>query len=401
MLKNKYTFHMNKNKYDYKSLKFSSAYVTDSRLMGVMVVHALWKEKDTGLHQFFYIDCTETGIERYTSHDIHDIASVTATQQQHIGGLGSAKKSLSEREFRLLMCKWRRFNMERGLPLPEGIEEYGFIFEPEEAADSIEMEQLFKKTCCHVGSDLQVVNYFLMRCIGFDREGALYLTNLTEKEALSPNSPVPVHLYEHYPKATFCRNEITEEKRYADGSISYLSETIIETGGRYFALFSKVVVNNLKVIGFEHCSSFPISHFEAATMLSKPEHVAVYDIMLSDADLMDNIGEFTLGLNTIMTKRHNGLLFMAYRDNNDHVDSAVFMLSNDLKGAYFLTSCGQLVVMSNSPHRLGALKRKLTHGPLASYLLPIDNYRFERPVLFDFMNSPFDDFEEYLDYFWE
>lgn len=42
---------------------FVSAYVTDTRLMGVLAVYARWKLYDTAdgtdFHQFFYIDCRE------------------------------------------------------------------------------------------------------------------------------------------------------------------------------------------------------------------------------------------------------------------------------------------------------------------------------------------------------
>ena len=50
---------------------FVSAYVTDTRLMGVLSIYARWKISDTDpdsdLHQFFYIDCEEAGLETYKS----------------------------------------------------------------------------------------------------------------------------------------------------------------------------------------------------------------------------------------------------------------------------------------------------------------------------------------------
>lgn len=56
-------------------------------------------------------------------------------------------------------------------------------------------------------------------------------------------------------------------------------------------------------------------------MLAKPEFVTVYEVLLSDEDIDDNIGELTLNLNAIMSTHENGRMFMAFKANNDHVNS--------------------------------------------------------------------------------
>ncbi len=81
-------------------------------------------------------------------------------------------------------------------------------------------------------------------------------------------------------------------------------------------------------------------------MLAKAEFVTVYEVLLSDEDMENNIGELTINLNTIMSVQENGRLFMAFKKNNDHVNSRIFRLSNDVKGIYYLTDYGQLIVRS-------------------------------------------------------
>ena len=66
-------------------------------------------------------------------------------------------------------------------------------------------------------------------------------------------------------------------------------------------------------------------------MLAKPEFVTVYEVLLSEEDMENNIGELTINFNTIMSEQENGRLFMAFKKNNDHVNSRVFRLSNDVK----------------------------------------------------------------------
>ena len=61
----------------------------------------------------------------------------------------------------------------------------------------------------------------------------------------------------------------------------------------------------MQVIGFEHCSGFHVSAAEAAMMLAKPEYVTVYEVLLSDEDMDNNISELTVGLDTIGLLRND------------------------------------------------------------------------------------------------
>ena len=67
---------------------FVSAYVTNTRLMGVLSVYARWKLSDTepeyDLHQFFYIDCEEAGLETYKSIFGNDLEEISYIEQSLI-----------------------------------------------------------------------------------------------------------------------------------------------------------------------------------------------------------------------------------------------------------------------------------------------------------------------------
>ena len=370
---------------------FDSAYVTDTRLMGVLAVYAHWT-MDEGpckeLHQFFYIDCEEAGLETYQSFRGEAGQEMQLYEQGLVGGLGASKVSLSEKELRWLLNHWRQFNDKQKLPLPAGISEYGFILDNPPELSYEGRSHLLDCLCVSIETDYQAVNYFLMRCFGGDYEAASRLTDL--------DYDFPLDIYDAYEKATFCKNTIDKEKKYGDGSISYLCESVVEMNGEHQIVVSKVVVKNLKIIGFEHCSGFAISSAEAAMMLRKPEFTTVYEVLVDDEVLDENLGEFTLGLNTIMTEHENGRLFMAYKKTNDHVKERIFMLSNDVSGVYFLTDFGQLIVMSNTDTGIRRLEAKLAASPLAPFLLPTARYEFLEPVLFEFINSGFEDFGDFL-----
>lgn len=371
---------------------FVSAYVTNTRLMGVLSVYARWQlsgpEPESDLHQFFYIDCEEAGFETYRSIFGNDFDEISYIEQSLVGGLGARKINLTERQLRGLLTGYSRFNEAHGLPLPENYDEYSFIIEPETLLDREEISALMCNMCVDIVSNYQTINYFLMRCFGRDHAGASYLTV----------SGVPLDLYDDYFPATFCKNVIDEDHSYSDGAISYMCESLIEHDNIYETVISRIVVRDMRVVAAKKCSSFAVSAAEAAMMLAKPEFVTVYEVLISEEDMENNLGELTINLNTIMTAHENGRMFMAFKKNNDHVNSRIFRLNNDVKGVYYLTDYGQLIVSAYSLSDIKYLENKLRNSMLAPFLVPTAKYEFKESVLFEFVQSDFDDFEEFLSF---
>ena len=92
-------------------------------------------------------------------------------------------------------------------------------------------------------------------------------------------------------------------------------------------------------------------------------------MLLSEEDMENNIGELTISFNTSMSEQENGRLFMGFKKNNDHVNSRVFRLSNDVKGIYYLTDFGQLIIASYTLHEIRYLENQLKASPLAPFLI--------------------------------
>ncbi|MCI7146338.1 MAG: hypothetical protein MR991_07870 [Clostridiales bacterium] len=386
-----------------KQKHFISAYVTDTRLMGVLAVYAAWSISDTDgtpdpagdLHQFFYIDCEEAGLETYKGLRGNFGHEAVSVEQSLVGGLGAEKIKLTERELRGILSFWRAFNDNRGLPLPEGYEDYSFVLTPEVIFSDREYFDVMNHICPDITHDYQLVNYFLMRCFGRDYEAAYLLTEACRDG--HSECIFPLNLYDNYVKATFCRNVIDVEKRYGDGSVSYLCESLVEMNGEYDSVVSKVVVKDLSVIGFEHCSRFHVSSTEAAMMLGKSEYITLYDVLLSEEEVEDNIGEFTIGFNAIMSRHEKGRMFMSFKPTNSHVNERIFMLSNDVRGVFYLTDSLQLVVSAYSARDICELEKMLTESPLGPYLMENDKYEFREPVLLEFVRSGMEYFDDFVD----
>ncbi len=367
--------------------EFMGAYVTNTRLMGVIGLYIHWRLSSrfssSDFHQFFYFDAEEYGFETYKSILGNNVEEIAAVEQALIGGLGGRKAEVTEREARYLICQYALFNQQHGLPLPDGEEEYRFLIEHETVLNPNEQKTLNRKQCDEIVSDYQVINYFLMRCFGHDYEAASWLCD----------GAFPLDIYSEHKPATLCKNTIDEDE-YEPGS--YLCESLVEYDDRYMLLISEVSVKNSRITSFEKCSGFPVSSAEAAMMLARAEFVTVYEVLMSPEEFSATLGQMTLG--SMMTPHENGKLFLAFNKNNNHVNKRIFRLSEDVFGLYYITDFGQLIVSAYSLAGIHALERDLRKSVLAPYLMVTAKYEFKEPVLYEFIQSDFEDFNEFLDF---
>lgn len=362
---------------------FISAYITDTRLMGAMGIYIHWEIIDSpeteDLHQFFYLDTEEYGFETYKSVWSDDTTEVETISHALIGCLGGSEVPVTLREVSSILREFVLFNEEHHLPLPEGRSEYSFLLNDFPPLSRDGSDKLFARICGPIEEEYQLINYFLMRCFGRDFTAAEYLSS----------ADVKTDIYPDLPPLTLCKNTIDEK----DGV--FVCESLIETGNRYRILVSEIKIKDLKVIEYKKQSGFPISPQEAAMQLTRPEFITVYEV-LDSPDGIEN-ASLEMDFNTMVTSHENGKLFLAFNNNNDHVNKKVFRLSEDVFGLYYLTDFGQFLAASYSMSSIRRLERSLMHTSMGSYLIPTAKYEFKEPVLYDFIQSDFDDFDDFLD----
>lgn len=402
------------------SREFAGAYITNTRLMGVMGMYVHWKltgyPSAPDFHQFFYFDAEEYGFDTYRSVMGNNVEEIARIEQTMINGLGGHKNEISEREVRAIIWKYAMFNHDHNIPLPENFHEYEFLLEEEIILSPSENAVLVQKLCDSIASPFHVINYFLMRCFGHDYEAASWLCL----------NDVPLRLYEHeYPQSTFCRNSIDFDdplgsdnlarhlrpdtsdtpqvnhiKKHISSnsdSCSYLCESLIEYDNQYHIVVSRITVNtDLKVTGFEACSSFKISSAEAAMMLAKPEFITVYDTLIPVDEMASLLAQ--VPFSCLVTPHQNGRLYMMFHNHNNHVNKQLFMLSADVSGIYYLNNSGQLLAVAYDLPSIHALEKDLRKSVLSPYVVPTDKYEFKEPVLYDYVESDFEDFNEFLDF---
>lgn len=368
--------------------QFISAYVTNTRLMGVTGLYIHWgietEDFSTDFHQFFYFDAEEYGFETYKSIIGNDIEEITVIESALLGGLGGEKIKLDEDEACYLVQDYARSNENLGIAMPKGLEEYQFILEKDLDITIKEIRELMKKMCDPIHSDFQAINYFLMRCFGKDYYAAKHLSN----------GRISVQPYSDFPISTLCMNTIDicdEEKN------SYLCESLVECNGKYRIVVSEIAVNALLISDFRRRSDFKVSGAEAAMMLSRPEFITVYELNTDNDEFVDeSLSEITT--NAMMTIHENGRLFLAFNKTNSHVDKAVFRLNEDVYGMFYITDFGQMIIASYSVKGILTMEADLRKSPLREFLDMTSKYEFKEPVLYEFIQSDFDDFDEFIEF---
>ena len=196
--------------------------------------------------------------------------------------------------------------------------------------------------------------------------------------------------------ATLYKNTI-EEFINEDGSTSYLSESLVEVDhlNQYRLIMTEVQVGDNKVISAKRRSAFTVTTQEVAMMLSRPEFVTVFEVLAQEEDANNVLEEI---LTTAMKSRHdNGKLYMVFHQNNEHVNRRIFRLNDDIQSLFYMTDFGQLIVGAYTLPAIWEAERKLQKSKLGMVLMPTAKFEFKEPVLLDFVQSDYEDFEDFLE----
>lgn len=372
---------------------FVSGAVTDTRLMGVLGLHIHWQkqleytEEPVNLHQFFYFDVEELGLDSIRICDTDSETDVNTMLRSCFGGLGAVMWQVTEKEARYLVQYFVRETLAKKQPLIPEAAEIKFITAEPVTLSEEELSLLNRKMCTLVKTDYGVVNYYLMRCFGKDEEGAALLR--------SPKAPAEnfddVSLRRH---ATFLQNNI-EEFTDENGRLTYLSESLVESENGHSIIVTETEVKDGKVSSVRLKSKMNISVPEASMLLNKGEFVTVYEIV-SDMDSFDlDFADITLG--TTRTGHECGDLYMEFKPDNSHAESPHFRLSDDVAAIYFVTDYGQLVVGAYSIAGIMAVENRILNAKVMRDVCPTGKFQFAQSIIYEFALSGYTDFGEFIE----
>lgn len=179
--------------------KFKSAFCTNTRLMGTMMLMVEWfygfdidmgsgvdlenrnkKEAldfgyDRGLvSHVFILDAEGLGIsDLYILKDMDQEARDLFYRKKY-GGLGGVNIDLGEDQVAYLVKKYKRKNEWYNKPLPEDFEEVYQDFYNGYDTESVDTVALFDSLCKEMESEYEFVNYMIMRFVARDWDGLLH-----------------------------------------------------------------------------------------------------------------------------------------------------------------------------------------------------------------------------------
>lgn len=87
---------------------------------------------------------------------------------------------------------------------------------------------------------------------------------------------------------------------------------------------------------------------------------------------------------------------MVFYPNNDHVKRKEYRLSDDVFGMCFVSEGGQLIIISNMRQNVSTLEREFKSSMISPVLAPTAKYEFNHAVFKNFIDSGFDDFEDFV-----
>jgi len=377
--------------------KFIDAYATNTRLMGVLVIYIRWKlsgelaerKGSRSLHQFFYIETTEEGIESYRGIYGEDAEELREAEQVMLGGLGADKVMLTMNEAAWLIQRYAELNKKFGTPLPDEVQDYAFVLERETGIDRAREERLFRMLCGKIDNDNQLINYFLMRYFAQDFYPVDMMSAVEIRHDLTGDLE----------SSTLCLNEIREDKN-DDGERVWLCESVVEEDRGHRIIVSELVLTGPKgaerrVERFSVHANFSISPAEAAMKLARPEFVTVYEIAGPVDEVLDELDERYRG--SLQNLTEGGKLYVSFKSDNKHVSAQVYRLNDDVKEILYVTVEDQLVIGTYTLSGIRLLENKLMLSPVARQLIEVAKYEFKEQILYDYTLSYGGDFMRYVD----
>jgi hypothetical protein len=338
--------------------------------MGVVAGYIVYEVDETEIAEFYHIEFEEYGIDRFEKLENPSEFVLKQMKLEIFGGLGGPLIEMSEGMFRQILLAGLLVNdqaKEHQIALENSI-----WYNKEVSFD----RDMFKEGMLRVTEDLrspqELIHYFLMRFVGMDLIYLRYCTNQ----------------YDFFDtRYSLLRNHIEkiEDEKYSFSALLLADDYVVIEG--------EVTLDDGVIIDFELKAMLDISDIEAALMLKQPEYIYLYDV---DTELVEQM--LVLEHKYLATTLYpHGRLYTCYHANNNHVNKRTFNLNGDVEVYLYFTDSDQLLLASNDLRSMIKWDDKLT-SRFGNDAEKYEEWDFEDPILYDFIDSDFVDFDDFLAY---
>ena len=263
--------------------------------------------------------------------------------------------------------------------MPGDVEEYIDIIKNYKS--KLTFEQVYPIISKKVYDEVEFINYMTMRFIARDRESLKYFSGSDE---ISNNHITKIN-------GSLLKNKVTKR-----GEGVYISEALYEDEDGYYtckiAFNIEKVKDNFKIKSLLVTDKEPIYDFEVFDEISKSEFIDVYKLENKDEFLNRFYEDNPFMLKSEMEE---GVFFTRFNFNNNHVKEDVYVINNDIKSIYY--QLGEELFVGTYSEKDRKYINKLLLTKYKDFLTVSESYFFEENVLYDFVESGSDDFEDFLD----
>ncbi len=375
------------NKISLPKYIFKDGYVTNTRLMGVIGMKLYWEtEEGEEYVQFFHLDWEEYGIDGFDSLTNGRDNEIKLIESKMMGGLGGKLVKITDREAIFILKEANKISIEKNQILPEPRDEYDFLLSIGIDLNEEEIRNLWKKMCVPMETEIQLINYFLMRSIGYDIEGQRFLGSPNLEKFVPTGKP-----------STLIKN-VVEFSHEEDDVKYYTCESVIDFENGYQLLISHIGVKkmekDLKVYFAEIKNKMRITTIEAAFQLKKSEYIIIYDVE-DFVELMEMLD--IMKPNAMQNIHEGGFLYTEFNPNNEHVKDANYYLNGDTYGVYYVTSGEQLAVGTFVEENLKEIRKFFKGKAFQDNLKFQGEFKADSPLIYEFVQSGIEDFYEFID----
>lgn len=350
-----------------EKLKIKKAYVTNTRLMGVVGIVIYYEN----FVDIYHLDFEEYGIDGFKRvKSINDI-EVNKEISKIIGGLGGKLKKMTMNQIYYLLKKACEVSVEYINLFPALEDSYKDLLKKEVSLTEKEKNTLYSRMCVDILSDEALINYYIMRKVGKDKIYEKFESKKIDFELTE--SP-----------QTLLKNTIEKISNN-----KYRTKILIDYKNRYLITTATIEIVDQKILDAKIIETLEISSTEAAFILNKKEYIIIYhysDEIFEEKFYNDHY--------KLMKKSYNqGNLYTEYNSNNNHVQSNEYFLNDDMYGIYYFTNNSQLVVASFEEKNIDEIIQRLSHYKS----LELNNeFVVDQSLIYSFITSEYNNFYDFL-----
>lgn len=378
-------------------MRFLESFCSNTRLMGVMMLYIEWKnDNDKIISHLFMLDSEGLGVADFAYINELSRKEMDSLYMQRSGGLGGVLVEMTEEEAVFLAASYIEKTKNYNKDFPEEFSEELLEFYLAKKPNNIQMSDIMDMICKKIETENEFINYMMMRLVSRDTEALFYYSgdeNVSKEHITKINGTLLYNEIKKKSEDRFVCSCIFEDiDGYYEATIAVNIDRKIEEDD---GLAYDETIENFALRSFLVLEKKEISDYMVFNLISKEESVTVYSINEDVDSSALEYRVFNLYPMIQEAKFETGILYTHFYLDNTHLESDVYIINNDIIFLIFINK-NKLFLATYDEEGSDFIENMVEIG-FEGLIEKDSKYEFEQNVLFDFIESGNEDFEDYLE----